>query len=526
MIRTVLVASELPLYACLLVSSEIRNGGPDKVQHAVWFSPTQGGMLFQGILYVLVLLFSVIVLAKVRSPRLRQAVLLIVSYALYFTWGVWFAAVLVTSTVMNFRLGKWLRREPSGYILSAGVLLNLMLLSCFKYLPEIAVNIPLSIVQRFSHVALPLGISFWTFQAMSYLFDLYRGEELDPSFFEFALYMVFFPVTISGPICRMPDMLPQFRSANAIRWDDIGQGLSRIATGVFMMLLAQVLGQGILAGDGINSAFDRVTRWSGPDVWCLAFGFGLQLFFDFAGYSHIAIGAAQMLGFTLPENFARPFQSTSPSIFWTRWHRSLSFWIRDYVFLVLVGLRRDAWWRNLALVISMVLFGVWHKASVLFLLWGCYHGALLVLQRQLVEFQRKFNCTPPGLWTPVAWLTTITIISLGWIFFRANSLAQVSQMLSAILSPASYFSHFVSVSLYFLVIALAAGYGIVLLVREVLNRYSGESEVSTAQVGILVLITRWRWYWIPPLYTLALLVLLIVTRTQGTNAAQFMYRSF
>ena len=483
--------------------------------------------MFQGTLYVLALLFSVIVLAKVRSRRLRQGVLLIASYALYLTWEVWFAAVLITSTVMNFLLGEWLRRKPSGYVLSAGILLNLLLLGSFKYLPEIAVNIPLSSLQRFSHLALPLGISFWTFQAMSYLFDLYRGEELDPSLFEFALYMVFFPVTISGPICRMPDMLPQFRSANVLRWDEIGQGLSRIATGVFMMLLAQVLGQGILAGDGINSAFDRVTRWSGPDVWCLAFGYGLQLFFDFAGYSHIAIGAAQMLGFTLPENFARPFQSTSPSIFWTRWHMSLSFWIRDYVFLLLVGWRRDAWWRNFALVISMVLFGVWHKASVLFLLWGCYQGAVLILHRQVVEFQRKLNCTQPGaLWTPVAWLTTITTISLGWIFFRANSLWQVRQMLSAILSPASYFSHSVGVSLYFLVIALTAGYGIVLLVREVLNRYAGESEVSSAPSGIIARIARGRWYWIPPLYALALLFLLMVTRTQGINAAQFMYRSF
>jgi alginate O-acetyltransferase complex protein AlgI len=483
--------------------------------------------LFQAILYVLVLLVSVIVLAKARSPALRQAVLLIASYALYLTWGICFAAVLVTSTVMNFLLGKWLRRKPSEYVLSIGILWNLVLLSSFKYLPEVAANIPLSSLQGLSHLALPLGISFWTFQAMSYLFDLYRGEELDPSFFEFALYMVFFPITISGPICRMPDMLPQFRSANAIRWDDIGRGLSRIATGVFMMLLAQVLGQGILAGDGINGAFDRVTRWSGSDVWCLAFGYGLQLFFDFAGYSHIAIGGALMLGFTVPENFARPFQSTSPSIFWTRWHMSLSFWIRDYVFLLLVVLRRDAWWRNLALVISMVLFGLWHKASVLFLLWGCYHGAVLVLQHQVVEFQSKFNCTQPrALWTPVAWLTTIAMISLGWIFFRANSLSQVSQMLSAILSPASYFSHFVSASLYFLVMALAAGYAIVLLVREALNRYSGESELSTAQSGIMALLARSRWYWIPPLYALALLFLLIVTRTQGTNAAQFMYRSF
>src|SRR5271157_4419346 len=154
------------------------------------------------------LLLGVVVFAKVRSRRIRQAVLLVGSYALYVTWGIWFAAVLLTSTVMNFFLGRWLRQKPSSLILWTGILLNLALLGSFKYLPEIAGSVPLSSLESFAHLALPLGISFWTFQAMSYLLDLYRGEELDPSFAEFALYMVFFPVAISGPICRMPEMLP------------------------------------------------------------------------------------------------------------------------------------------------------------------------------------------------------------------------------------------------------------------------------------------------------------------------------
>src|ERR1035437_4392172 len=277
-------------------------------------------MLFQGILYCLLFLLCAVVLAKVRSRTVRQSVLLVASYALYVTWGPWFAAVLLTSTVVNFLVGEWLRRKPSGAVLVLGILLNLALLGSFKYLPEVAVHIPLASLQRFSHLALPLGISFWTFQAMSYLFDLYRGEELDPSFVEFALYMVFFPVTISGPICRMPDMLPQFRSEQTVSRHDIGLGLRRVATGVLMMQMAQLLGKGILGGEGINGGFDHLTRWSGPDVWCLAFGYGFPLFFDFAGYSHVAIGAAQILGFTVPENFARPFASTTPSIFWTRWH--------------------------------------------------------------------------------------------------------------------------------------------------------------------------------------------------------------
>jgi alginate O-acetyltransferase complex protein AlgI len=486
-------------------------------------------MLFRGILYGLVFLLCVVVFAKVRSRAVRQPVLLIGCYALYLTWGAWFAVVLLTSTVMNFLLGKWLQRKPSGLVLSVGILLNLALLGSFKYLPEIAVNIPLSSLQRFSHLALPLGISFWTFQAMSYLFDLYRGEELDPSFFEFALYMVFFPVAISGPICRMPEMLPQFRSEQTTPAHDIGRGFSRIATGVLMMQLAQLLGQGILAGDGINSGFDHVTHWSGTDVWFLALGYGLQLFLDFAGYSHIAIGAALTLGFTLPENFARPFESTSPSIFWTRWHMSLSFWIRDYVFLPLAVMRREVWWRNLALVVSMILFGLWHNARVLFVLWGCYHGLLLVLHRQVQTLQRKFDWAPPAaLWTPISWVATIVLVSLGWIFFRANSLVETRQMLSAVLSPASYSSHFVSGSLYVLVMALAVGYGIVLLAIEALDRYSVEPEapVARSRPAIIARIARNRWFWIPPLYVLALLLVFIVTHTRGADAAQFMYRKF
>ena len=468
--------------------------------------------------------------AKVRSHRVRQAVLLVSSYALYVSWQAWFLAVLLTSTVMNYLLGEWLRRKRSAFVLWTGILLNLALLGSFKYLPEAAVHIPLSSLQRFSHLALPLGISFWTFQAMSYLFDLYQGEDIAPSLLEFALYMAFFPVTISGPICSMSGMLPQFRSEGSLRWDNTARGFQRIATGVFMMLLAKLLGQGILAGDGINSGFDRVTRWSGADVWCLAFGYGLQLFFDFAGYSHIAIGAALVLGISVPENFMRPFESSSVSQFWTRWHMSLSFWIRDYVFFPLMQLRREIWWRNLALVLSMVLFGLWHKASVLLLIWGAYHGVLLVLHRQVEGLERKYDCTPPQVpWTILSWVTTISFVSLGWIFFRANTPSQARQMLSSILSPASYRSHFLTTSLYLLVLALAAGYGIALLIIKTLSRYSLESEdppKESARAGLIVLIARGRWYWIPPIYVLALIFLLIVTLTRGASTAQFMYGNF
>lgn len=208
---------------------------------------------------------------------------------------------------------------------------------------------------------------------------------------------------------------------------------------------------------------------------------------------------------------------------------SLSFWIRDYIFLPLAMLRRGTRWQNLALVISMVLFGLWHKATVLFFLWGCYQGLLLVLHRQFQQLQRKFAWNFPAvLWMPLSWLATISLISLGWVLFRANSLGQAVQMLSAVSSPASYLSHFLSGSLYLLVFTLAAGYAVVLLVEEMLDRYSTEPGTAAAESRsrIIAAIASHRWYWIPPLYGLALLLVLIVTHTQDAGAAQFMYRRF
>jgi len=488
-------------------------------------------MLFQGVCYVLIFLACVAAFGKIHARTVRQTILLLASFALYLTWVPWFAGVLVASIAANFLLGRWIRQNPCWAALSAGIVFNLGLLSVFKYVPELATVFRINALHSFSNLALPLGISFWTFQALSYLFDQYRGEELDPSLLEFALYMVFFPVTISGPVCRMPDMLPQFRSQETTTRNDILAGLRRIATGVLMFQIARLLGQGILAGDGIVSGFDRITRWSGADVWCLAFGYGLQLFFDFAGYTHIAVGAAKTLGITVPENFERPFASTSPSVFWTRWHMSLSFWIRDYIFFPLAPLRREMWWRNLALTLSMVVFGLWHNATLLFLIWGGYHGVLLVAHRQLQQLERRLNWEPAGkLWTRLssfmAWGATATLISLGWIFFRANSLAQAGRMLSALFSPFSYSTHLLSSSLYALVALLSAGYLIVLLVGDAIDQSAKVASTADSPSGALALLARWRWFWIPSLYFLALILVLMITHGQEASAGQLMYRRF
>ncbi|HVN17833.1 MAG TPA: MBOAT family O-acyltransferase [Dongiaceae bacterium] len=486
-----------------------------------------GSVWFQGGCYVLLFLTCVVVCTKVRVRKVREAVLLISSMALYLTWQPWFAAVLFTSIIVNFLIGRWLRINPHWLTLSVGVIFNLVLLSAFKYVPALTIHLLPVPLQPLAHLALPLGISFWTFQGLSYLFDLYRGEELDPSLAEFALYMVFFPVTISGPVCRLPDMLPQFRSEETTPWSDIAAGFRRIAIGFFMMQLGKLLGQGILAGDGIVSGFDHATRWTGPDVWCLGFGYGLQLFFDFAGYSHMAIGAAKALGITVPENFERPFASTNTSIFWTRWHMSLSFWIRDYVFFPLAPFRRELWWRNLALALSMVVFGLWHKATLLFLIWGSYQGALLVMHRQVQQLERRKNWEPPKIWTPLSWTATAVLVSFGWIFFRANSTTQARQMLAAIATPASYSAHHLSTSLFVLIAMLAVGYSVVLLLSDAIDRESITAKSPEPQSrSILAVVARWRWYWLPAVYGLALLFVLMITLTQQGGVGQMMYRSF
>ena len=487
------------------------------------------GMPLRIFFYAVALGLSLLLLGKVRSRTARQAGLLVVSYALYLTWGSWFLGVLLASTIINFLVGRWIARQPSMGKLWAALGFNLLLLAAFKYVPGVAVAIPFASLQRFAHLALPLGISFWSFQAMSYLFDVYRGKDLDPTLWEFALYMAFFPIVISGPICRMPDMLPQFRSDEAPSRNEVGGGLCRIATGVLMMQIAQLLGKGIFAGQGINAGFDQAASLSGLDVWCLIAGYGLQIFFDFAGYSHIAIGAARMMGFTVPENFNRPFASTTPSVFWTRWHMSLSFWIRDYVFMPVALTFRQEWWRKFCLLLSMVLFGIWHGATILFVLFGCYHGVLLILHRQVQQVERRMRWAPTGkLWTAFSWLLTMVLITLGWIFFRSGSLAQAGQMFSALASPAGYTRHTLDLSLYLLVGSLAVLYALVLATVDALDRQAERLGTATATPAaeILAIAVRDRWIWVLPLWGAACVLVMTMIPHQSRAANVFMYRFF
>lgn len=419
-------------------------------------------MTIQSLSYLLFALIVWLVALPVRSARPRQALLLAASYIFYASWGLGFLAVLVTSSLVNYGLGTMLRRQPSSRRLQVGIGFNLLLLIVFKYTHQLTTPAQSEMFSNLlGSIIMPVGISFWTFQALSYLFDLYREEELDPSLMEFCLYMAFWPTVLSGPVCRLPDMLPQFREAPRPVWDDVAEGTRRIVMGLFMkVVLAQFLMTGFNAGEGVAAGFDQIAQgWGGLDVWLLAVGFGFQLFFDFAGYSHIVIGTARLFGIRLAENFDHPYLSATPSIFWTRWHMSLSFWIRDYIFLPLATARRATWWRSFALVFAMTLFGLWHEASLTFLIWGAYQGFLLLAHRKGQQIKRKLNIN----WSsPVSafasWALTFALVSLGWILFRAQTFGQALVMLKAVFQPFSYAQLSLRPNFYIVTSLVVAGY--------------------------------------------------------------------
>lgn len=491
---------------------------------------------------------------QLHSVKTRQAILLAASYLFYANWGIGFLLVLVASSLMNYQLGMWLRRRPSAGRLWIGVTLNVLLLGFFKYLPPLIGAEPgLSSLPSFvRHIVMPVGISFWTFQGLSFLFDTYREEELDPTLLEFCLYMAFWPTVLAGPICRLPNMLPQFRQVSAFNSADISVGAQRLLQGLIMkMVLAQLLASGLTPGAGVTAGFDQVkSGWGGLDVLLLGIGFGFQLFFDFAGYSHIVIGTARLFGMRLEENFDRPFLSLTPSAFWTRWHMSLSFWIRDYVFVPLATVRRVVWWQYLALIFAMTIFGLWHAAKATFIVWGLYQGLLIVAHRLGQRIKRHLPFTWPAfLGALLSWAGTFCLLSLGWIFFRAQDLSQAWSMLHAVLLPGSYQQFVLPNTFYILVPFVALAYLLCKYLESFLavwrERYRAKLQLSGERLEAagapgsltrinLILAALYNfscekiWWWLTPAVFVISVFISLAVFNQGSTIAvsPFMYTIF
>jgi alginate O-acetyltransferase complex protein AlgI len=299
--------------------------------------------------------------------------------------------------------------------------------------------------------------------------------------------------------------------------------------------VAELLASGLAPGEGIAAGFDQIKAgWGALDVWLLAFGFGFQLFFDFAGYSHIVIGIARMFGIRLQENFDRPYLAPTPAVFWTRWHMSLSFWIRDYVFFPLAALRRERWWLYVVLIAAMSLFGLWHAAKATFIVWGIYHGLLLVVHRLGQQLKVR---VPFGVGTAsgglLAGAATFAMVSLGWILFRANDLAQALLMLRLLFSADSYGHSALPPSLYIVTSAVMIGYFVYEAMAALLNRwreaYSGQPDLprgSAAAVELEQLLRERVWWWLAPISFVALMVAGIMIFQENTPPKAFMYTRF
>ncbi len=387
-------------------------------------------MIFSSITFLFFFLPGVLLLVF-STPRHLRNILLLLASLLFYAWGEnIYILALLASILTNFLCGQLLAshegRGSSRAILIFGVVLNIAMLAFFKYANFIADNLnPFLWSLHLPELALdpihrPIGISFFTFQAISYLVDISR-RQVKPARnpLDFALYLSFFPVILAGPILRYPQLAKELRSRHC-SIQGFAEGSQRFILGLAKkVLLANPLA---LIADQI---FALPGRELSPSLaWLAALCYTLQIYFDFSGYSDMAIGLARLFGFHLPENFNYPYMSRSIREFWRRWHITLSSWLRDYLYIPLGGSRQGTLRTFLNLLIVFLLCGLWHGASWTFILWGLYHGFFLVVERSRLEQWRQ------RLWPPLQQAQTFLVIMVGWILFRSETLADAFRFLS------------------------------------------------------------------------------------------------
>jgi D-alanyl-lipoteichoic acid acyltransferase DltB (MBOAT superfamily) len=362
----------------------------------------------------------------------HEAALLVLAAAsliFYGYWSIWAVPLLLGSIAGNYALGLALARMRSRTILIAGGALNLIVLGFFKYANFFAANWaaltggPLS---AFS-IILPLGISFFTFEQITFLADVYRGRTQPGRPLVYALFVGFFPHLIAGPIVQHRDLGRQLADPGRLDlWRNLGLGLAIFAVGLAKKtLLAETLEP---FASGLFEAADRGREPAFAAAWSAAFAYSLQIFFDFSGYSDMATGLAQMLGFKLPINFLAPYRAPSIIAFWNRWHITLSHFLRDYLYIPLGGNRRGRFRRYANLMATMLIGGLWHGASWTFVAWGGLHGLYLVAAHLWTNIVRP----NPGPARRFAFrLLTLVAVVVAWVLFRAKTFEGAGHMLAA-----------------------------------------------------------------------------------------------
>ncbi len=359
-------------------------------------------------------------------PRRGQNLLLAGGSALFYGWvHPWFLCLLYGSAVLDYSMGLAMRRWPEkkGLFLTLSLAGNLGLLGTFKYFDFFVQNLidlfTLMGVSSGLHtlgIFLPVGISFYTFQTMSYSLDIYRGQ-LEPrrNFLDYVVFVSFFPQLVAGPVERARNLLPQMEVERVFRWEEVRSGLALALWGGFKKVcVADVI------APYVDKAF-ALREPSGPLIWAATLGFAIQILADFSGYTDIARGTARMLGIRLMKNFDHPYLATSPSEFWRRWHISFSSWIRDYLYIAAGGSRGGFWYVTRNTFLAMLLSGLWHGAAWTFVLWGAYHALLLtgyrLVGRVLPESLSSWRF---GKVLAVGLMFFFT--TLGWMIFRQTRL--------------------------------------------------------------------------------------------------------
>ncbi len=413
-------------------------------------------MLFNSISFLL--FFPIVCLVcfciPARRIRARNLWLLACSYYFYMNWEPAYALLLLTSTVVTYfaALGISHYREQAGRkaCLVASLVLNLAILFLFKYYNFLASNIEallgatgLGIDLPEFGLLLPVGISFYIFQALGYSIDVYRGTtQVERDFPTYALFVSFFPQLVAGPIERSNNLLPQFKQQHRFDYDSAMAGVRLMVWGYFMKL--------VLAdrcGIFVDAVFNNVSQHNGGSYLVASLLFPFQIYGDFAGYSLIAIGVARVLGFRLMENFRRPYFACSIGEFWHRWHISLSTWFRDYVYIPLGGNRVGRMRNYFNLFVTFVVSGIWHGANWTFFCWGSLHGLLLCIEKALGIGKQKYS----GWRKFCHWAATFVLVCLAWILFRANSLSDAVTVATGIFTkpgmPKPEYANFIAIAL-------------------------------------------------------------------------------
>ena len=389
-------------------------------------------MLFNSFVFLFVFLPLVVVAYfAVPQHRARLVLIVIASYVFYAYAEWWFALLMAASTLVGFVGGQLIERRGSKAAVAATVVPLLALLGAFKYAAFVGGNLTSFVgvitSQGFpglhaflNGIVLPIGISFYTFEGISYAVDVYRGKlkaERDP--LRYAFFISFFPHLIAGPIVRYGILQPQLLRRHPFDVDRVREGL---------LLFALGLAKKTLVADSfatwVNRYLDDPSSLHAFEAWTAIIGFGFQIYFDFSAYSDMALGLARIFGIELPWNFNRPYRATSPVEFWRRWHVTLSTWLRDYLYIPLGGNRKGERRRDANLIATMGLGGLWHGASLNFVIWGLYQGVLLLATHRLRRLGLR---VPPA----VAVAITFVVVMFGWVFFRLHSASAIGDAVGA-----------------------------------------------------------------------------------------------